>query len=61
MVEGADEIIVSLGDRREFKAEIVGLDARSDVALLKIEAENLPILNELMPFNKFVQNNHFRF
>ena len=44
VVEGADEVIVSLGDRREFKAEIVGLDARSDVALLKIEAENLPIL-----------------
>jgi len=44
VVEGADEVIVSLGDRREFKAEIVGLDARSDVALLKIEAESLPIL-----------------
>ena len=44
VVEGADEVIVSLGDRREYKAEIIGLDARSDVALLKIEAENLPVL-----------------
>ena len=44
VVQGADEVIVSLGDRREFKAEIIGLDARSDVALLKIDAENLPVL-----------------
>ena len=44
VVEGADEITVSLGDRREFKAEIIGADERSDVALLKIEAKNLPIL-----------------
>jgi len=44
VVEGADEVMVSLGDRREFKAEIIGLDARSDVALLKIDADNLPVL-----------------
>ena len=44
VVEGADEITVSLGDRREFKAEVIGADARSDVALLKIEAKNLPTL-----------------
>jgi serine protease Do len=44
VVEGADEVIVSLGDRREYKAKIIGLDARSDVALLKIDAENLPVL-----------------
>ena len=44
VVEGADEVMVSLGDRREYKAEIIGLDARSDVALLKIEADNLPVL-----------------
>ena len=44
VVEDADEITVSLGDRREFKAQVVGADPRSDVALLKIEANNLPIL-----------------
>ena len=44
VVEDADEITVSLGDRREYSAEIIGADPRSDVALLKIEAENLPKL-----------------
>ena len=44
VVEDADEITVSLGDRREFKAEVIGADPRSDVALLKIEANELPIL-----------------
>ena len=44
VVENADVITVSLGDRREYKAEVVGADERSDVALLKIDAENLPIL-----------------
>ena len=44
VVEDADEITVSLGDRREFKAEVIGTDERSDVALLKIDAENLPFL-----------------
>ena len=44
VVKGADEVIVSLSDRREYKAELIGSDARSDVALLKIEAENLPVV-----------------
>ena len=44
VVEDADEITVSLGDRREYKAEVIGADERSDVALLKIDAENLPVL-----------------
>jgi len=43
-VEDADEITVSLGDRREYKAEVIGADQRSDVALLKIDAEDLPTL-----------------
>ena len=42
VVINADEIIVSLSDRREFLATLVGLDERSDVALLKIEASKLP-------------------
>ena len=43
VVDGADEIIVKLSDKREFVAEKVGSDPRSDLALLKIDAEDLPI------------------
>jgi serine protease Do len=42
VVEGADEVTVTLTDRREFKAKVLGADHRSDVALLKVEARNLP-------------------
>ncbi len=41
VVEGADEVIVTLPDRREFKARIVGTDRRTDVAIVKIEATGL--------------------
>jgi serine protease Do len=44
VVEGADEVTVTLTDRREFKAKVLGADKRSDVALLKVEARNLPSL-----------------
>ncbi len=42
VVEGADEVIVTLTDKREFKAKVIGADKRSDVAVLKIEATGLP-------------------
>lgn len=42
VVDGADEVIVTLTDRREFKARIVGADRRTDVAVVKIEASGLP-------------------
>ena len=42
VVEGASEVLVTLVDKREFKAKIIGADERSDVALLKIEASGLP-------------------
>ncbi len=42
VVDGASEVLVTLVDKREFKAKIVGADERSDVALLKIEATGLP-------------------
>ncbi|MGB0722749.1 MAG: DegQ family serine endoprotease [Gammaproteobacteria bacterium] len=42
VVEGATEILVRLSDRRQMVAELVGTDPRSDVALLKIDAEGLP-------------------
>jgi serine protease Do len=44
VVQDADEIIVKLNDRREVIAEVVGNDPRSDLALLKIEAQDLPVL-----------------
>ncbi|UVW27426.1 DegQ family serine endoprotease [Massilia sp. H6] len=44
VVEGADEVTVTLTDRREFKAKVLGADRRSDVALLKLSAANLPYL-----------------
>ena len=42
VIEGADEVIVTLTDKREFKAKLIGADKRSDVALVKIEASGLP-------------------
>ncbi|WP_245597971.1 DegQ family serine endoprotease [Ottowia thiooxydans] len=42
VVDGADEVIVTLPDKREFKAKIVGVDKRTDVAVVKIDATGLP-------------------
>jgi serine protease Do len=42
VIDGADEVLVTLTDKREFKAKIIGADKRSDVALVKIEATGLP-------------------
>ena len=44
VVEGAEDVIVTLTDKREFKAKIIGSDKRSDVALVKIEASGLPVI-----------------
>ncbi|MEY4754989.1 MAG: hypothetical protein RJA44_2664 [Pseudomonadota bacterium] len=44
VVDGADEIMVRLTDKREFKAKLIGADKRTDVAVLKIEASGLPLL-----------------
>nr|VFJ72984.1 MAG: serine protease Do [Candidatus Kentron sp. FW] len=42
VVKDADEIIVRLSDRREFGAQVIGVDEKSDIALLKIDANGLP-------------------
>lgn len=42
VVEGADEVLVTLADKREFKARIIGADKRTDVAVVKIESTGLP-------------------
>jgi len=44
VVDGADEVLVTLTDKREFKARIVGADKRTDVAVVKIEATGLPFV-----------------
>ncbi|MDW8479659.1 MAG: PDZ domain-containing protein [Xanthomonadales bacterium] len=44
MVDGADRVIVRLADRREFEARVVGTDPATDVALLRIDARDLPTL-----------------
>jgi len=44
VVSEADEILVRLNDRREYPAKIIGTDERTDVAVLKIDADNLPVL-----------------
>lgn len=44
VVDGAEEITVELTDRRSFRAKVVGTDAPSDLAVLKIDGRNLPVL-----------------
>lgn len=44
VVEDADEIIVRLTDKREFKGKVLGTDKQTDIAVVKIDARNLPVL-----------------
>jgi serine protease Do len=44
VVENANQITVTLGDKREFQAKVVGADPKTDLAVIKIEADNLPTL-----------------
>ena len=44
VIDSADEILVRLTDKREFKAKAIGSDKRTDVALIKIEASGLPVV-----------------
>ena len=44
VVQGADQVTVKLHDRREYRAKVVGSDPRTDVAVLKIDAKNLPVV-----------------
>ena len=45
VIEGADKIIVQMNDSKTYEAKVVGSDPPSDLAVLKIEGENLPYLN----------------
>ncbi|MDX2219695.1 MAG: Do family serine endopeptidase [Burkholderiales bacterium] len=49
VVKDADSVRVKLTDRREFQAKVLGADERTDVAVLKIDAKNLPILRMADP------------
>ena len=44
VVDGADELTVTLDDNREFSARIIGTDKKTDLALIKIDGKNLPTL-----------------
>jgi len=44
VVQDADEVTVKLADRREFRAKVLGSDPKTDVAVLKIDAKNLPVV-----------------
>ena len=44
VIDGANEVTVTLGDKREFKAKVIGTDPKTDIAVLKIDASNLPTL-----------------
>ena len=49
VVDGASEVTVRLTDRREFTAKVIGADKRTDIALIKIDAKNLPALDLSAP------------
>ena len=51
VVETADEITVKLNDKREFTAEIIGTDRKTDIALIKINATDLPKVTQGNPEN----------
>ena len=51
VVDAAEEVTVKLTDKRELKAKVIGADKRTDVALLKINAKNLPVVNLGDPAN----------
>ena len=44
VVDGADELVVTLNDKKDYKAKVVGKDPGSDLAVIKIDAKNLPFL-----------------
>ena len=44
VVQGAKEVTVKLTDRREFRAKVLGADPQTDVAVIKIDAKNLPVV-----------------
>lgn len=44
VIKGADEIKVILSDKREFKGNVIGMDPKTDLAVIKIDSDNLPVI-----------------
>ncbi len=44
VVDGATDVLVTLPDRREFKAKVIGADSKTDIAVIRIDAANLPAI-----------------
>ena len=44
VIRGADDITVTLSDKREFKGKVIGTDQKTDLAVIKIDADNLPVI-----------------
>ena len=51
VVESANEITVKLNDKREFNAQVIGTDRKTDIALIKIDAKDLPVVTQGNPEN----------
>jgi serine protease Do len=51
VVSGAQEVVVKLTDRREFTAKVLGADTVTDIAVLKIDASNLPVVELASPLS----------
>jgi serine protease Do len=49
VVYGAKEVTVKLSDRREFRAKVLGMDPKTDVAVIRIDAQNLPTVRWATP------------
>src|SRR5206468_1779382 len=45
VVDGADELVVTLNNKKDYKARVIGKDPSSDLAVIKIDAHNLPFLS----------------
>ena len=45
VIKGADEIKVTLSDKREFKGRVIGTDQKTDLAVIKIDSDNLPVIH----------------
>ena len=63
VIANSDEIIVTMSDQNEYEAKLIGSDVRSDLALLKVDANNLPVVkigtSEDLKLGETVKVDHF--
>ena len=60
VVDGADEVMVKLLDKREFKAKVLGVDQTTDIAVIKIDAKDLPVSGSATPIRRASANGSSR-